>query len=291
MMTIIKNNDSDQQAATYIKSIVMALLIFTFTASAGFAHSLFIQSSRYKVSQGKASPMFFCYGHHFPVDDGVRSKKLKNIKVYSPTGEVRDIGIRDETCLHSYMINYDTPGTWMLTAETNPGYYTVYTDKKGRERHTIKPMSKIRDKAEKIHTSLYSKQYTKTYVVCNTPSAAPPQQAGLALELMPANNIFSLKPGDNLELNIYHNGKLFTGQGTWDATYNGFSTVAEDMFHPKTRVNGSRITIPIPNPGRWFIRYFVKVPAPKEEKEIYKQIKLTATLVFQIGNERKTPKP
>ena len=287
MIMTIKNNTPDQQAAACIKGILTALLLFAFTAPACFAHSLFIQSSRYKVNEGKASPMFFCYGHHIPVDDGVRSKKLKSIKVYSPKGDVREIGIRDETCLHSYMINYDTPGTWMLTAETNPGYYTVYTDKKGRERHTIKPMNKIRDKAAKIHISLYSKQYTKTYVVCDTPSATSPQKAGLALELIPANDIFSLKPGENLELNVYQNGKLFTGQGTWDATYNGFSTIAENMFHPKTQVNGSRITIPIPNPGRWFIRYFVKVPAPEEERQTYKQMKLTATLVFQVDNERK----
>jgi hypothetical protein len=31
----------------------------------------------------------------------------------------------------------------VLTAETNPGYYTVYVDKKGRQRHTIKPKSAI----------------------------------------------------------------------------------------------------------------------------------------------------
>ena len=34
------------------------------------AHSLYIQSSRYHVSEGKSSPLFFCYGHHIPVDDG-----------------------------------------------------------------------------------------------------------------------------------------------------------------------------------------------------------------------------
>lgn len=272
------------------KIIIPALIIFVFMTSQVFAHTLFIQSTRYKVSVGKKSPLFFGYGHHIPVDDGVRSEKLKNIIIHSPKGESREISIRQGTSLHSYMVNYNEPGTWMLTSETNPGYYSVYTDKNGKEVHAIKPMNEIKDRAVEIHTGLYSKQYTKTYVVCKTPSATPPARAGLALELVPTNEIFSLKPGDNLDLEVYFNGKPFEGEGTWDASYSGFSTAAEDMFHPKTPVKGSKISIPIPNSGRWFIRYFVKVPAPEAQKEKYRQMKLSSTLVFQINNERRTPK-
>jgi len=270
--------------------ILIVLLFFLFTTSLASAHSLFIQSSRYKVSVGKASPLFFSYGHHLPVDDGVRSKKLKNIIIHSPKGESQKIKIRNETGLHSYMVKYNIPGTWMLTAETNPGYYSVYTDKNGKEVHAIKPMNKIKDRAVEIHTGLYSKQYTKTYVICKTPSASPPARAGLALELVPTSEIFSLKPGDNLDLKVYFNGKPFNGEGTWDASYNGFSTEAEDMFHPQTPVKGSNISIPIPNSGKWYIRYFVKVPAPEAQKEKYRQMKLTSTLVFQVDNERRIPR-
>ena len=72
------------------------------------------------------------------------------------------------------MVAYDQAGTYVLSAETNPGYYTVYTDQKGRQRHTIKPMSAIVDQAEKVTKSLFSKQFSKTYVVCEAPSATFP---------------------------------------------------------------------------------------------------------------------
>ena len=255
------------------------------------AHSLYIQSSRYQVAEGKKSPLFFCYGHHIPVDDGVRAKKLKSIHVHAPGQEIRRIDIRNETCLHSYMVTYDRPGTYALSAETNPGYYTVYIDKKGRERHTIKPKSAINKKAREILKSLYSKQHTKTYVVCKSPSAEFPSRLGQTLELVPTRDISMLKAGEVLELKVYFNGKAYGGQGTWDATYSGYSTESEDNFYGKHNVSGDTVKIAIPNAGRWFVRYFIKLDAQSEELTRYTQMKHTATLVFQIPNGHKSSEP
>jgi hypothetical protein len=165
----------------------------------------------------------------------------------------------------------------------------VYVDKKGRERHTIKPKSTIIDRAGEIKKSLYSKQYTKTYVVCEKPSAVFPERIGLPLELAPTRDISSLAPGQDLELKVYFNGELFSGQGIWDATYSGFSTESEDNFYPKAAVSGDTVRIHIPHPGRWFVRYYIKIDATGNDLKKYTQMKHTATLVFQIPNERKTP--
>jgi uncharacterized GH25 family protein len=267
--------------------LVSLLLMAVFVPGTGICHSLYIQSSRYHVSEGKRSPLFFCYGHHVPVDDGVRAKKLKSIRIYPPDGQIREVAIRNETGLHSYMVDYDTPGTWVLAAETNPGYYTIYIDKKGRERHTIKPKSAVLDRAREIKTSLYSKQYTKTYVACGKPSPTFPARIGLPLELVPVKDITQLKAGEMLELRIFLNGKPYSGQGTWDATYNGYSTESEDNAYSKTTVSGDTFRIPIPLPGRWFVRYSIKIDAQDSEQEQFSQLKHTATLVFQIPNERK----
>lgn len=267
----------------------LGVLLFVMLIPAGvFSHSLYIQSSHYRVHEGKRSPLYFCYGHRIPVDDGVRAKKLKYIHVRQPDGEIRDVSIRNETCLHSYMVNYDAPGTYVLTAETNPGYYTVYIDKKGRERHVIKPKSAVIEKAREIKMSLYSKQATKTYVVCGKPSPIFPARVGLPLELVPSKDISTLKPGEMLELKIYLNGKPFAGKGTWDATYNGYSTQMEDYAYPKRKVFGDTFKVPVPLAGRWFIRYSQKVDAPEKDRAQCEQIKYTATLVFELPNQRKT---
>jgi uncharacterized GH25 family protein len=224
------------------------------------------------------------------VDDGVRAKKLKSVRVIRPGGTIENIAVRDETCLHSYMVTYDMPGTYVLAAETNPGYYTVYKDKKGRERHAIKPKSAILDRASEVIKSLYAKQYTKTYVVCEAPSETFPAKIGLPLELVPERDISTLKAGETLVLKVYFKDRPYTGQGTWDASYNGFSTQAEDNFYPHTPVQGDTVAVFIPRPGRWYLRYFIKIEATGAEKERYTHMKHTATLVFQIPNERKRPK-
>ena len=272
-----------------LMGLLTVFLLQAGISSDAYGHSLFIQSSRYHVHDGKASPLFFCYGHHIPVDDGVRAEKLKSVRVYTPDGDIRKIKIRNETCLHSYMVDYDGPGTYVLAAETNPGFYTVYMDEKGRERHTIKPKSAIIDRSEEIKLSLYSKQYAKTYVTCEKSSLDFPGRIGQNLELVPVRDISGLKAGDDLELKVYFKGKPYTGPGTWNATYNGFSTHSEDYYYSKTAVSGDTIRIPIPRSGRWFVRYSVKVEAEGADREKYLQEKQTATLVFQIPGEVKNP--
>ena len=269
--------------------LVPALICLT--AASAFSHTLYIQSSRYMAHEGKSIPFFFCYGHFVPVADGVRGKKLNKVQVIAPNGQAQTVEIMDGKGLHSHMVEYNIPGIWGLTAETTPGYYTFYKDKKGKERHAIKSIAKIKNRLGEVIKSYYSKQYAKTYVKCDTPTGPFPANLGLPLELVPVQNVFELKPGSTLELDVYLDGKPYTGQGTWDATYMGFSTQAEDNFYPHTPVEGSRVSIALPNSGRWFIRYFIKKDAPEQDKDKYLQMKLTASLTLQIDNERKTPEP
>ncbi len=283
-----KHRTGSRKLAGAIVPAVVCLLLLAPLSDVS-AHSLYIQSTQYAADKGKSMPLFFCYGHYVPVADGVRGKKLKQVRITSPDGTVSEAPIRDETSLHSYMVSYDTPGTWILTAETTPGYFTMYIDKKGRDRHAIRPMEHVREQAAEIHKSYYSRQFAKTYVRCEFPSVVFPARTGLFLELAPVEDIFHLRAGDTLDLDIYMDGKPYAGEGVWDATYMGFSTESEDHFHPRTPVTGSRLSIPVPHPGRWFVRYAVTGPAPEKDREKYLHMKLTATLTFQIDNERKTP--
>lgn len=254
------------------------------------SHTLFIQPTRYLAEPGKSFPLFFCYGHHTPVSDGIRGKKLYRVQVIAPDGKAETIRVRNEMGLHSYMVKYTSSGIWGLTAETTPGYYTIFKDKNGRERHAVKSMDKIRDQASEIIKSYYAKQYAKSYVKCGDFKGPFPGFLGLPLELIPVNDIFSLKPGDTLDVDVYIDGRPYTGEGTWDATFMGYSTLAEDNFYPRTKVTGTRIKIFLPNAGRWFIRYAVKTKAPDQDKDKYTQMKLSASLTLQIDNERKTPR-
>ena len=254
------------------------------------AHSLYIQGTRYHVASGKSSPFFFCYGHHIPVDDAIRRKKLHVVKVHEPDGTHYEVTLRDEKSLHSYLVEYDKVGTYAVTAETTPGYFTKWVDKKGRTRHAIKPMSAVADKASEIVSSTRSSQWTKTYIECEAPSSKFPAVVGLPLELVPSSNPAALKKGDTAKFTVYLNGKPYEGEGYWDATYNGYSTQAEDYYIQRTHIKNGSFQFPIDHTGRWFVRFFLKLPAGNGEQDKYLHKKLTTTLVFEIPNARRKPK-
>ncbi len=288
MKTIIGKKNAAMALVTGAAFLAMSASL---TISAN-AHSLYIQSGRYAVSAGNSSPLFFCFGHHFPVDSSLRSKKLRSINLLSPDGTRKEIDIRDGRSLHSYDIKYTMPGTYVLTAETNPGFFAMYTDKKGRKRHSLKPKHVWVDKAVEIESSMRSSQWTKTYVTCERPSEEFPAFVGLPLELVPVNTKFAaLKEGDSVELQAYLNGRPYEGEGEWDATYGGFSTEVEDLFLPRTKVNGGKIVIPLTHSGRWFVRFFTKTEAAPKDKEDCLQEKLTTTLSFMVKNKRRHLKP
>ncbi|NDV19061.1 DUF4198 domain-containing protein [Pseudodesulfovibrio sp. JC047] len=268
---------------------IVVVLLFMVGIDMASAHSLYIQSGRHRVSEGKKTPLFFAYGHHFPVDDGVRANKLDSIKVFRPDGEAVSIAPRAETCLQSQMVEYDVPGTYVLTAETHPGHYTKWVDLKGRNRNSIKPMSAVKDQASKIVKSLYSKQYAKTYVRCGESDGQYLGRVGLPLELVPMQDPTTLKQGNTLILKVFRDGARYTGSGHWDATYGGYSTEAEDLYHPGKDVRGDTFKVSLDQPGKWFIRYFIKTDAPADKKDEYLQSKQTATLVVLVPNERKQP--
>ncbi len=272
------------------RPLLFTLLLGLLAPGAVSAHSLYIQAGRQHVSKGKGSPLFFCYGHHIPVDDAVRRKKLEYVRVTAPDGTAEDIPLRDEKSLHSYVVEYEKPGTYALSAATTPGSFTMWKDKKGRRRHSIKPMSAVKDKASEILSSLRSSQWTKTYVVCGEPSQKFPAVIGMPLELVPARDVSGLKQGETLDFQVYRNGEPYTGEGFFDATYNGFSTEAEDNYIPKTAVKGGKFSLPLDVTGRWFVRFYTKTDPPAEWRDDCLKEKRTATLVFEIPNARKRPK-
>lgn len=270
---------------------VFAILFLLAGGEWASAHSLYIQSGRHRVKEGKKTPFFFAYGHHFPVDDGVRAKKLASIKIYNPAGEIIEFSPRDDTCLQSRMMEYSSTGVYVLTAETNPGHYTKWVDKKGRDRSSIKPMSAVRGEASKIVKALYSKQYAKSYVRCGESDGTFIGRVGLPLELVPMQDPTTLKPGDTLTLKVFSGGKRYSGKGHWDATYGGYSTESEDLYHPGVDVSGDTIKVSLDQPGKWFIRYYIKRDAAPDKREEYLQLKQTATLVVLVPNERRQPRP
>ena len=265
--------------------VVAAIMMASLSGSV-YAHTLWIQSSRYSVKKSLAKPMFFGWGHYIPLDDAISGNKLRYIKVFDPAGHCKDVEIKKEKSLHSYLIEYDQAGTYCLAAETNSGYYTVYKDKDGKTHHATKPKSDLPE-AKHIQLSVLTVQSTKAYVVCEEPSDKVPGPAGFQLELFPFQSTTKLKPGDELSLEVFFKGRRFEGKGKWAATYNGYSTAGEDYYYKETEVDGGKFAVPITRPGIWFVRFTFKIKSSGEDALKCNHLNYKTTLVFQVSEDAK----
>jgi len=268
-----------------LSGCVVAAVMIAFLSQAVYAHTLWIQSSRYKVKRGLAKPMFFGWGHYLPLDDAISGNKLRYIKVFDPVGRSREIAVREEKSLHSYLVKYDQVGTYCLAAETEPGYYTVYREKDGKTHHAAKPKTDLPE-AESVQVSVLTFQSTKAYVVCEEPSDKVPGPVGFQLELLPLQGPAKLKPGDELHLEVFFKGKRFEGKGKWAATYNGYSTAGEDYCHKETEVEEGKFAVPITRPAIWFVRFTFKTKASGEDALKCNYLNYKTTLVFQVSGKR-----
>ena len=265
---------------------VVAAVMIALLSQSAYAHTLWIQSSRCKVQEGLSKPMFFGWGHHIPLDDAISGNKLRYIKVLDPMGSSKDVKIRQEKSLQSYLIKYDQVGTYCLAAETNPGYYSVYRDKDGKTHHATKPKNDLPE-AEDIRLSLLTLQSTKAYVVCEEPSDNVPGPVGFQLELIPVQDPTKMKPGDELHLEVFFKGKRFEGKGEWVATYNGYSTAGEDYYHKETEVEGGKFVVPITRAGIWFIRFSFKTKASGADALKCDHLNYKTTITFQVSEHGK----
>jgi uncharacterized GH25 family protein len=251
-----------------------------------FGHTLFIQCTNYWVQKDFSKYLYFGWGHHLPLDDGISGEKLRFIRIISPGGEIGDIEIRDGRSLHSYPVQFDKVGTYSLAAATNPGFYTIYMDKSKKVHHYIGPKSEIKD-AERIFVSLFTHQSSKAYVVCDKPSEEIPAPVGFDWEIMPKKNPCLIKAGDTADFVILCKGKPYSGGGVFWASYNGYSTQFDDYFRKESPVEKGSFSVHITTPGIWYISFHVDEEPSSSLEGKCDMVRFKSTLVFEVFDRNK----
>jgi uncharacterized GH25 family protein len=263
-------------------SVILVLL----SGNLVLGHTIFIQSTNYWIQKGYSKYLYFGWGHHLPLDDGIQGKKLRFIKVINPAGDTSDIEIKTGRSLHSYPVEYDTPGTYTLAAATNPGFYTIYIDQEKRIHHHIGPKSEIKDAARFI-VSLFTHQSAKAFVVCEKPSSETPGPVGFDWEIMPERNPSEIKDGDIVDFTVLYKGKSYTGAGIYWASYNGYSTGFDDYFHTEDTVEKGRFSVHFTRPGIWYVSFYVDQDPPAEIADECNMVRFKSTLVFEVYDQNK----
>jgi uncharacterized GH25 family protein len=256
----------------------------TFVLLAGqfvYGHTIFIQSTNYWIKQGYSKYLYIGWGHHLPLDDAIQGEKLKFIKVIDPAGGIHEVKPKKGRSLHSYPVEYNTPGTYTLAAATNPGFYTIYIDHDRHIHHFIGPKSEIKD-AARIIVSLFTHQSTKAYVVCEKSSNETPEPVGFEWELMPNQNPATIRDGDIVDFSVLYNGKPYEGDGVYWASRNGYSTGFDDYLHSEDEVANGKFSVHFTQPGIWYVSFYTDQEPPADLAGQCNFVRYKSTLVFEV---------
>ncbi len=95
----------------------------------------------------------------------------------------------------------------------------------------------------------YSK-YVKIYLLSGeAPSDNHDRPLGLAIEILPLENPYRLKPGDQLPVQVLFQGQPLSGF----ALHAGYSGQEQEAVHQFTDAQGKAV-VPIASAGRWYVR-------------------------------------
>ncbi len=277
-------NDNLKRLANHINLILFIMLILPVTI---FSHSLWINITDYypKIHSGKFAftKFYIGYGHHFPVDDFPLFERFENFSLITPDGTEKKItpGVKDgflETAL-----KLEKKGTYIISVLKNPGFYTIYLDKKGKMHHKLVAKTEVKVKG-KIVTSLYFQQFAKA-VICvgNKQDKSFLKPVGHKLEIIPLENPAKLKGcgGHFLPVKILFNGKPAMFKKVF-ATYSGFSFDADDFAYTTTTDRQGIANIRILSRGQWLIKTEMRLPPAEDKKNKCNEIHYTATLTVGV---------
>jgi uncharacterized GH25 family protein len=259
--------------------VALLLTIFLFVPQAVFAHLVWINAVDYtptfheRFSAG--TKIYFGYGHKYPVHDFIKAERLTEFICTDPENKKRDLKPGPGGFLATH-IKFKKPGSHLISAIVEPGFYTIYTDK-GKVRHNKGPMTGL----EGIISSLYYERYAKALInVGETDDTFFLTPIGHRVEIIPMQNPAKLKAGDFLDLKVLFKDKPARYFQVY-ATYSGFSTDNDFAYTTGTDAKGMA-RIRILHYGQWLIKADIKMPAPDKLKATCRQVHYTATLTFGI---------
>jgi uncharacterized GH25 family protein len=241
------------------------------------AHTMWLNVSDYSPSKGGNAIVYFGWGHKYPVDDLLDHEKFfKNLYLIDPTGKIESLSPNPEGLLAT-RIDFDKKGTYLVTAELKPGFYTMWFEE-GRINHRIGPKTDLSN----VMVSTYYEQFAKAIINVEAGDSNFVAPIGQKIEIVPLKNPIDLRDGDFLPIRILYEGNPLSSYPTVYATYLGFSTQDETYAYTTTADGAGIAEIKIIRPGIWMVKVNYKTHPTEELEDKCNELSYTATLSFEV---------
>jgi len=291
-------------------SVIAGLLLIAFSSPA-MAHTLWINLYESFAHPPGHAMVSLGWGHAVPMDDLLTSKAgslqlatfdlidpdLKRIALPMPvlkmedviktssdmTAQCGDLGIRKLG-----LTDKTKPGTYQVAVTSKDNFFTMYLDKKGKQKMVTKPMDQVKG-VGKILTSIKYKSFAKAFLTVK--KWTDPKPLGFDLEIMPMTDLSNIHVGDVVPFQISFMGKPFScGPGGIEyitATSNSFG--GPDGFFLSAYIMNGKAQFRMPAAGQWVVNVYVKQNVTPESD--LKELVGKCTTVYYAGTISFNVKP
>ncbi len=253
---------------------IMAFSVLTYLTfligpicSTVLAHDLWINLSKHHVRSGDTVKVFLGWGHNYPFSDFLPIKRLKSMKLITPSDKV--LTLMPKEGVPGTEVTASESGTYLVAVAMKPGYYT-----KTIAGHTFKSKKESKD----VISSIWYEKYAKAvFSVDTSDSKIYKKVVGHNLEIIPLNDPSCLRQGDSLSVKVLFKGKPLSRTFVY-GSYLGF--VGGHAFAYATRTNNAGIaSIRLVTPGVW--RLMVQHHEPPQDESLCDLMKYTAFFTFE----------
>ena len=288
--------------------VVLASIIFSTQA---MAHTLWINLYESFAHPPGHAIVSLGWGHAVPMDDLLVSKtaplQLATFDLIDPalnrtalpmpvlkmedviktssgmTAQCGDMGIRKLG-----LTDKTKAGTYQVAVTSKDNYFTMYLDKKGKQKMVTKPLDQVKG-VGKLLTSIKYKSFAKAFFAVKKWTA--PKPLGFDLEIMPMTDLSDVRVGDVAPFQITFMGKPFScgpdGIEYITATSNSFG--APDGFFLSAYIMNGKAQFRMPAAGQWVVNVYVKQDVTPESN--LKDLVGKCTTVYYAGTISFNVKP
>ena len=191
---------------------------------------------------------------------------------------IRKLGLTDKT----------KPGTYQVAVTSKDNFFTMYLDKKGKQKMVTKPLDQVKG-VGKILTSIKYKSFAKAFFAVK--KWTDPKPLGFDLEIMPMTDLSNIHVGDVAPFQIIFMGKPFScGPSSIEyitATSNSFG--GPDGFFLAAYIINGKAQFRMPAAGQWVVNVYVKQDVTPESD--LKELVGKCTTVYYAGTISFNVKP
>jgi uncharacterized GH25 family protein len=231
--------------------------------------------------------MFMDWGDFLPVADPLDTSQVKGFTVHEPDG--KKIEIKFPESQKGYMVTpvtYTKEGSYRLTSERIPEYYTVYKrEGDDREHHYGGHADAIKDKVTEVLKSILSEGYTKCIVTVGKANGVANEPTGQRMEIILDKDPTEYRAGDTVEFTVLWEGKPLRQEAFFSATPQGESPYIDSFKYSKIPLQDGRGSFTITRPAIWYLKADLRVKAPDDIVPKCETLVYKASLTFQVDVE------